>query len=1280
MRRKHVKRLSRSLITAMLVALIAFAFIGCQTTEKVEDIPAPAAPAAPAPEAPAVVAEVPVEEAPAVVEEAPAVVEAPAVAAPAAPARKAPTADMVVKSNDKADEFNLYIAHTNDVLGALDEGIGYAKLATGIQFGSSLTNKTMLLDAGNAVSGTAEVEKFYGEPVGALMAALGYDAVAPGPADFAYGADYLKAAAKFAAENTNLKVLSANVLNAKGEWIFQPYQLYYYNGFVVAVIGATAPPADTAGLSFLDQAVIDNAQYAVDVVRETADFVVLLGNIGNAYGVDNASELIAQNVKGIDLIIDGAAAMAPANGKKVGSTTIVNAGEKLSSVGLVEIHVKNSEATRISPVRITAKDVNSPSTSALAKAMGITYIPAQPQVQEYVDMVKAAYEAGKAKTPEMKPVVKEAAPVVVEKAAPAVVEAPAVAAPAAPARKAPTADMVVKSNDKADEFNLYIAHTNDVLGALDEGIGYAKLATGIQFGSSLTNKTMLLDAGNAVSGTAEVEKFYGEPVGALMAALGYDAVAPGPADFAYGADYLKAAAKFAAENTNLKVLSANVLNAKGEWIFQPYQLYYYNGFVVAVIGATAPPADTAGLSFLDQAVIDNAQYAVDVVRETADFVVLLGNIGNAYGVDNASELIAQNVKGIDLIIDGAAAMAPANGKKVGSTTIVNAGEKLSSVGLVEIHVKNSEATRISPVRITAKDVNSPSTSALAKAMGITYIPAQPQVQEYVDMVKAAYEAGKAKTPEVKAMVETKVETKAAPKAEAKAEVKAAPAAAAPAAKEEVPADVIVKTDGDSKNFDLFIVHTNDVHGRIEPTDDIVGYSRLATLVKMGQSVTDKTLVLDAGDVLHGTLLTNMFEGETSAVCLDLVGYDAVAPGNHDFNYGADRLIEGAKLAAEYSDIKVLSANVLNAKGEWVFQPYQIYSFDGFEVAVVGLTTPDTQTKTHPKNVEGLSFVSKAVVQNAQAAIDYMNTRADYVIVLGHIGNDADSVVTSKEIVENIKGIDLFIDGHSHDVLENGMMVGDTLIVQAGEYMEYVGLVDVQVRNGKAVGEQAYLISGAQVSDPSTSELAKMVGITEVKEDPVVAGYVASQQAKIEKITSEVVASTPVALEGERAMVRTRPTNLGNMIADAMIEATDADVALTNGGGIRASIAAGDVTRGDIITVLPFNNVAIVVEVTGQDIYDALEWGYSKLPDTNGGFPQTAGMRIVYSRFSDPGSRIKRVLIDGKSIDKDATYTLVTNDFLAAGGDGYTMLDKPVTMYGKGLDEIFTDYLVSHFGK
>ena len=883
------------------------------------------------------------------------------------------------------------------------------------------------------------------------------------------------------------------------------------------------------------------------------------------------------------------------------------------------------------------------------------------------------------------PVVEPAAPVAAPAApvveAPAPVEEPVVSPPveavAAPApavveRKAPTEGMVVKSNDRFDQFALYIAHTNDVLGSIDDadGIGYAKLATGVKFGRSLTDKTLLLDAGNVASGSAVVEKFMGEPAGVLLDMLGYDAIAPGPADFAYGADYLIQAARFAEANSDLKVLSANVLNARGEWVFQPYQLYYYNDFVVAVAGVTAPVQNTRGLSFLSKDVVQNVQYAVDQIRQIADYVVLLGNIGNVNGI--TSEVIAKNVKGIDLIIDGKDAMAPAGGKKVGNTVIVNAGERLSSVGVVEVLVKNDEVTSVTPLRINATEVKNPQKSAMAQWAGIDYVPADAETKAYVDYVMAQYAKVTKPAPAPA--------PKPAPVVEAAKPAAPAPVAAVPAAPAMpvVDEDVMVKSNDGQKNFNLYVVHTNDVHGRIEEGDG-VGYAKLATLVNMGRSVTNKNLLLDAGDVSHGTLLTNLFEGETSGVLLDMLGYDAVVPGNHDFNYGQERLVAAAKFAEQYTDLRVLAANVLNEKGEMVFQPYQLYYYDGFTVGVIGATSPDTETKTHPKNVQGLSFMSDAAVYGAQALVDEVRERADYVIVLAHLGLDTDGSygVTSKFVAENLKGIDLIVDGHSHSVLENGLRVGDTLIVSAGEYMKNVGVVEIAVRNGKASGEYAFLVPASEVKDPSTSELARWAGIKEVAADPAVTAYVESQKKALASITSKVVAYTPVKLDGARENVRTKPTNLGNMIAEAMVEATGADAALTNGGGIRASIAAGDVTRGDIITVLPFNNTVVVVEVTGQDLYDALEWGYSRLPESNGGFPQTDNLTIVYSRFSDPGNRIKRLLINGKSVDRNATYKLATNDFMAAGGDGYTMLDRPIVMYGRGLDEVLTDYMVKN---
>jgi 2',3'-cyclic-nucleotide 2'-phosphodiesterase (5'-nucleotidase family) len=410
----------------------------------------------------------------------------------------------------------------------------------------------------------------------------------------------------------------------------------------------------------------------------------------------------------------------------------------------------------------------------------------------------------------------------------------------------------------------------------------------------------------------------------------------------------------------------------------------------------------------------------------------------------------------------------------------------------------------------------------------------------------------------------------------------------------------------------------------------------------------------------------------------MLKYDAVAPGNHDFNYGKDRLIEAAKFAEENTGIKVLSANVLDADGYLVFQPYQVYDFNGFKIAVVGLTTPDTATKTHPKNVAGLSFMDDIIIQNAQAAIDIAHTMVDYVIVLGHIGLDYDgaSGITSDLICNNVKGIDLFIDGHSHTVLEQGMMVNGTLIVQTGSYMQNVGVVQIHVKNGKVTATYPMLIPAKDVLDPKNSEMAKAYGITDIPNDPQVDEYVGYMTAQLGDQLNRVIATIPETLQGERADVRTKQTNLTKLITKAMTQESGADFTITNGGGIRTSIAAGNVTVGDVVKVLPFTNIITVCEIKGSEVYAALEHGYSLLPETNGAFSQT-DLQVVYNRFAAPGKRIMRVLLNGKAIDKNATYKVATNDFMAAGGDGYTMFGKVLTE-GSLLSDVFMNFLSANY--
>ena len=490
---------------------------------------------------------------------------------------------------------------------------------------------------------------------------------------------------------------------------------------------------------------------------------------------------------------------------------------------------------------------------------------------------------------------------------------------------------------------------------------------------------------------------------------------------------------------------------------------------------------------------------------------------------------------------------------------------------------------------------------------------------------------------------------------------------------------IVKAEGDTDGFDLYVVHTNDVHGRIISGEDgSMGYAKLDTLLEEAREVFPNILLLDGGDTLHGTNLANMFEGQTVLDIMNMLGYDAMVPGNHDFNYGSERLFEAADWAEENASFRILGANVTDEDGYMLLQPYQIYDFNGFKVCVLGLTTPDTKTKSHPKNTVGVEFLHQAVIDNAQYAIDLAHEYADFVIVLGHIGvvADGESGITSEYIAENLDGIDLFVDGHSHTVMDGGEMVNGTLITSTGQYMNNVGLVEIHVdADNNAEITDAFLLPAAEVLDPSTSDILSYYGISEVPDDPDVDAYIAEKEAELDTILNRVVARIPMDLNGERADVRTRKTNLSKLICDAMTAESGADFTIMNGGGIRASLKAGYVTLGNINDVLPFTNTITVCRITPSDVYKALEHGYSMLPEQNGAYAQT-DLSVVYSASAPAGEKIKRVYLDGTLLDKNDTtteYLVATNDFMAAGGDGYTMFGSVVTE-GNMLNEVFIDYL------
>lgn len=447
---------------------------------------------------------------------------------------------------------------------------------------------------------------------------------------------------------------------------------------------------------------------------------------------------------------------------------------------------------------------------------------------------------------------------------------------------------------------------------------------------------------------------------------------------------------------------------------------------------------------------------------------------------------------------------------------------------------------------------------------------------------------------------------------------------------------------------ITIVHTNDTHARVKEGDGM-GFAKIAALIRQIKQENPNTLVLDAGDTFHGQTIATLNRGESIAVIMNTIGYDAMAPGNHDFNYGYERLAELDGITS----FPILAANVKKADGANLLTPYIIKEIAGLKVGIFGLATPETTYKTHPDNVKGLAFTDPVKAAAEMTAL--LQDQTDIIVCLAHLGMDAASTDTSVKIANEVEGIDLIIDGHSHTVLEQGQAAGGTLIVSTGEYDKNLGIVQLTVTEDQITEKKASLISKDETA--------------EIVPDEAVMKAIEAIEAEQDEILSEVVGKTEIALEGAREQVRKGETNLGNLITDAMVWLTGADCALTNGGGIRASIAAGNITKGNIIEVLPFGNYIVTKVVTGADIKAALEHGTSAYPELNGGFPHVSGITYVIDTSKPAGDHVVDIKVKGKPLDLNGSYILATNDFMAAGGDNYTMFadDAILNEYG-GLDE------------
>ena len=482
---------------------------------------------------------------------------------------------------------------------------------------------------------------------------------------------------------------------------------------------------------------------------------------------------------------------------------------------------------------------------------------------------------------------------------------------------------------------------------------------------------------------------------------------------------------------------------------------------------------------------------------------------------------------------------------------------------------------------------------------------------------------------------------------------------------------------------IVILHTNDVHGAID------NYASVAALKDAYEAAGAQVLLMDAGDFSQGSTSVNVSEGATAVELMNMAGYDVATTGNHEFDFGYANL----KTLMEQAEFPILAANAFTAEGELAMdEANHTFQLGDVTVGVFGLATPETATKAHPAKLEGVTFLAEdELFACAQEQVDELTAAGcDYIICLGHLGIDAESTGNrSIDLLENVTGIDVFIDGHSHstqsDIAEetNGTgMVGDTVLTSTGTKLESVGVVD---------------IAADGTIDATTIPMEDVTATEGFTPDQAIADRVAEINAQIEEEMGVVIGTSEVNLNGVKEEVRAGETNLGDLVTDAMLwqagldnEAVDA--AITNGGGIRASISAGDITKQFVNDVLPFGNTLYVIELTGAELLEALEASTFVTPEPEGGFPQVAGMEFVVNTgadfdagelypgttFHEPNSinRVSILTVGGDAFDVNATYTIVTNDFMAAGGDTYYAFSAAGSGYDTGvpLDQVVMDYI------
>lgn len=504
--------------------------------------------------------------------------------------------------------------------------------------------------------------------------------------------------------------------------------------------------------------------------------------------------------------------------------------------------------------------------------------------------------------------------------------------------------------------------------------------------------------------------------------------------------------------------------------------------------------------------------------------------------------------------------------------------------------------------------------------------------------------------------------------------------------------VFAATVNDDQTITLKIIHTNDTHSRYSYSakNNNIGYAKLKTIIN--QESPD--LTVDAGDIFHGQSFATIETGGSIAELMAAVGFDAIAPGNHDFNYGSARLLELGTMA----NTKILGNNVTYSDSGNPFfnDDYLIKEIvvagEVVKIGVFGLISPDIYGDTAPANVAGLSFGTReSVIATAQNAVADLEAQGcDVIVALTHIGDsDNGTLMRSDTIAQGAPGIDVIVDGHTHDV-ENRDVNG-TLIVQTGCYSSAVGAVEITLHKAADqldAEDNSYTIEGKTASLTTVAEASDDL----IPADPAVAALTAAIEAREDPIKKEVVGNTPVKLGGSTDNiwqdVRLGELNLGRALSDSYRFITDADIAVENAGGIRAQIPAGEINKGQVIDVLPFGNYLVTKAVSGATIKEMLETSIdiginnqiandennNAWPANSGSYLQWSGITASYDLTKPVGQRVFSVQVGTADLDPNRSYTIACNNYLATSNDYPALAETDIINEYSACDEAFISYL------